>query len=237
MLRQLIAYTVSAASILALTPMPAQSYGLSQRGSSSSSWGARGGGSRSQGPTQARSYGSHAGHSDVAAHGSNGRRSFGKSNAPLQLRANAGPGPQVTTPSGPAAPSSPASGGTVSSAGGTTPSAAASSHSSGARSSALAVATNPTTSSATPIQTQPAAGSQAQGASGLLLAPDSANSGAIPNSIVGAQVETATRGGKSRVGATGHTMPTCMAAWDAMTHITRARWRQICARTLVSPHI
>jgi hypothetical protein len=28
-----------------------------------------------------------------------------------------------------------------------------------------------------------------------------------------------------------------MAAWDKATHITKTRWRQICAVTLTEPHI
>jgi hypothetical protein len=38
-------------------------------------------------------------------------------------------------------------------------------------------------------------------------------------------------------GATGRTMPECISAWDTQTHITKSRWREICARTLVEPHI
>src|SRR5262249_17041475 len=38
-------------------------------------------------------------------------------------------------------------------------------------------------------------------------------------------------------GATGRTMPECMAAWDKATHITKSRWREICVRTLTEPHI
>jgi len=85
-------------------------------------------------------------------------------------------------------------------------------------------------------QTPSPFGSQSTGASVSTLLPNNL-SGALPDSNTAAPVETATTGGKARVGATGHTMPTCMAAWDPMTHITRPRWRQICARTLVSPHI
>jgi hypothetical protein len=39
-------------------------------------------------------------------------------------------------------------------------------------------------------------------------------------------------GSARREGASGHDMKTCMATWDKGTHITKARWRQICARTL-----
>jgi hypothetical protein len=34
------------------------------------------------------------------------------------------------------------------------------------------------------------------------------------------------------MGAKGKDMPECMAAWDDKTHITKVRWREICARTL-----
>jgi hypothetical protein len=84
----------------------------------------------------------------------------------------------------------------------------------------------------TPGQT---GGAQATGAALSTLLPNNL-SGELPDRN-SAQIETGTRGGKARLGATGHTMPTCMAAWDAKTHITRARWREICARTLVDPHV
>jgi hypothetical protein len=38
-------------------------------------------------------------------------------------------------------------------------------------------------------------------------------------------------------GATGRTMPECISAWDTQTHITKSRWRKICKRTLIEPHI
>jgi hypothetical protein len=38
-------------------------------------------------------------------------------------------------------------------------------------------------------------------------------------------------------GATGRNMPECMSAWDKATHISKPRWREICARTLTEPHI
>jgi hypothetical protein len=30
-------------------------------------------------------------------------------------------------------------------------------------------------------------------------------------------------------------MPECMAAWDSKTHISKVRWREICARTINDP--
>jgi hypothetical protein len=47
----------------------------------------------------------------------------------------------------------------------------------------------------------------------------------------------ATGGGSAITGAVGKDMPECMPAWDTATHITKARWKQICARTLTEPHI
>jgi hypothetical protein len=49
----------------------------------------------------------------------------------------------------------------------------------------------------------------------------------------GTRDQALTGGGSARrEGASGHDMQTCMATWDKGTHITKARWRQICARTL-----
>ncbi len=39
-------------------------------------------------------------------------------------------------------------------------------------------------------------------------------------------------GSARREGAAGHDLQTCMRTWDKGTHIAKARWRQICARTL-----
>lgn len=38
-------------------------------------------------------------------------------------------------------------------------------------------------------------------------------------------------------GATGGDMQECMAAWDDKTHISKVRWREICARTLTEAHL
>jgi hypothetical protein len=56
--------------------------------------------------------------------------------------------------------------------------------------------------------------------------------------IVGSEGEViATSGGSSIIGgASGRTMPECMAAWDKATHITKTSWREICARTLTEEH-
>jgi hypothetical protein len=52
------------------------------------------------------------------------------------------------------------------------------------------------------------------------------------------QLNNLTSGGKKAIlGASGADMPSCMAAWEAKTHISRGQWRKICARTLVDPHI
>jgi hypothetical protein len=82
-------------------------------------------------------------------------------------------------------------------------------------------------------------GSQVLGVNGLLLPnAQTATSGALPSALTTTQGEVdATSGGSAITGATGQNMPECMAAWDASTHITKIRWRQICARTLVEPHI
>jgi hypothetical protein len=76
---------------------------------------------------------------------------------------------------------------------------------------------------------------QSQDTVNALLLPNSL-SAALPGGRV--PLETVTSGGKRAVlGATGKDMPSCMAAWDAQTHISRGQWRRICARTLVDPHI
>ena len=77
------------------------------------------------------------------------------------------------------------------------------------------------------------------------LVPNAATSGAVAQAsttaaissvaIIGSQGEViATSGGSSLIGggARGRTMPECMAAWDKATHITKTRWRQLCADTL-----
>jgi hypothetical protein len=88
-------------------------------------------------------------------------------------------------------------------------------------------------------------GSQILGVNGLVL-PNATTSGAVPQAptsaavpgpltvVVESQGEViATSGGSSITGgATGRTMPECMAAWDKATHITKTRWKGICARTL-----
>jgi hypothetical protein len=98
-------------------------------------------------------------------------------------------------------------------------------------------------------------GSQILGVNGLVL-PNATTSGdvaqapisgAIPASLTALASVTAvlttpgeviaTSGGSAITGASGGDMPTCMAAWDTATHITKPRWREICARTLIEPHI
>ena len=45
-------------------------------------------------------------------------------------------------------------------------------------------------------------------------------------------------GGRSnRVGAAGANMRDCEAAWDEKTHMSKAKWRETCARTLTDPHM
>ena len=64
--------------------------------------------------------------------------------------------------------------------------------------------------------------------------PPGATNGAIPNNR--GEVN-ASSGGSAITGATGRSIPECMAAWDKTTHITKPRWREICARTLTEPHL
>jgi hypothetical protein len=45
-------------------------------------------------------------------------------------------------------------------------------------------------------------------------------------------------GGRSnRAGARGANLADCEAAWDEETHMSRAKWRETCQRTLTEPHL
>ena len=84
-----------------------------------------------------------------------------------------------------------------------------------------------------------------------LMLPNTSTSGAVPQAavtaailpptaaIVGTEGEViATSGGSSITGgATGRNMPECMAAWDKDTHMTKTKWREVCARTLTEEHM
>ncbi len=255
--RQLILYSAAALLLIAVTPVSAQSYGRgysSGHGYSSRSTGTRGssrsGSYRAPTATHPRSY--HSPSASASTHETKGAPLVGKSDPHLRHQrriVTAAPGgtPGGSSSGGP----STSPGGVTTGTGGTpqvsdnTPSGTSNSRGSssttgrfGNRSSSgsTTTAANKTTLRATSIEPRSADGSQAQDANGLLLSNDTTN-GALPDSNTGEQVEAGTRGGKSRTGATGYNMPTCMAAWDPQTHIGRVRWREICARTLVSPHI
>jgi hypothetical protein len=109
--------------------------------------------------------------------------------------------------------------------------------------------TDITTTTLLTTGSQVTTGSQILGVNGVLL-PNAATSGAVAQApttaaissiaIIGSQGEViATSGGSSLIGggASGRTMPECMAAWDKATHITKMRWRQLCADTLTEPNI
>ena len=82
-------------------------------------------------------------------------------------------------------------------------------------------------------------GAQILGANGVVLPNVGANTtGVLPAQPTANPGEViATSGGSAIMGATGKDLPTCMAAWDKSTHITKPRWREICARTLTEPHL
>jgi len=96
--------------------------------------------------------------------------------------------------------------------------------------------------------TPAATGPQLLGVNGLILT-NAATSGAVPQApttaaissvaIIGTQGEViATTGGSSITGgATGRNIPECMEAWDKATHITKTKWREVCARTLTEEHM
>jgi hypothetical protein len=99
-----------------------------------------------------------------------------------------------------------------------------------------ASATSPQTGTdMTTLQTAPQSGSDPTAA---LLNPDTTTSAEIL-SINGALPPPfeASSGGRSLMGARGKDMQECMEAWDTKTHITKSRWREICSRTLASPHV
>ena len=97
---------------------------------------------------------------------------------------------------------------------------------------------SPTTATGTPT---PTTGDQILGTNGVQL-PNvgAATNGAIPGQTTTNRGEVnASSGGTARPdpGATGRNMTECMSAWDLKTHITKPRWRDICARTLTEPHV
>jgi hypothetical protein len=97
---------------------------------------------------------------------------------------------------------------------------------------------SPTTATGTPT---PTTGDQILGTNGVQL-PNvgTATTGAIPGQVTTNRGEVnASSGGTARPdpGATGRNMTECMSAWDSKTHITKPRWREICARTLTEPHV
>ena len=83
-----------------------------------------------------------------------------------------------------------------------------------------------------------------------LLVPNAATSGAVAQAsttaaissvaIIGSQGEViATSGGSSLIGggASGRTLPECIADWDKATHMTKTLWREVCARTLKEEYL
>ena len=83
-----------------------------------------------------------------------------------------------------------------------------------------------------------------------LLLLNTATSGAVAQAptiaaissvaIIGTQGEViATSGGSSPPGggASGRTLPECIAAWDKPTHMTKTLWREVCARTLKEEYL
>ena len=61
---------------------------------------------------------------------------------------------------------------------------------------------------------------------------------ADPNRSTSGDPNRLAGGGQSnRQGATGANMQDCEAAWDEKTHMTKAKWRETCARTLTDPHM
>jgi hypothetical protein len=51
------------------------------------------------------------------------------------------------------------------------------------------------------------------------------------------EAERAGGGTTAREGAAGRTMAECEEAWDPETHMSKAKWRETCRRTLTEPHL
>ena len=61
---------------------------------------------------------------------------------------------------------------------------------------------------------------------------------ADPNRSTSGDPNRLAGGGRSnREGARGANMQDCEAAWDEETHMSKAKWRETCARTLTQPHM
>jgi hypothetical protein len=87
-------------------------------------------------------------------------------------------------------------------------------------------------------QTLPATSTRAPtlgtGTSGAIGTPATTTT---PGTTTASGAATSSSSTASSGGATGRNMPECMSAWDKATHISKPRWREICARTLTEPHI
>ena len=59
----------------------------------------------------------------------------------------------------------------------------------------------------------------------------------VPLSTDNSRTAAGAASGGRAVGARANTLDDCMATWDAKTHVSKARWREICARTLKEPHL
>jgi hypothetical protein len=113
----------------------------------------------------------------------------------------------------------------------------------GAQSTAVTTAPLTTSTSTTsPLTTSPiisspmttSVGAQAPTATGAVATPLQPNTGAngLPLTATTSGATTTGIGIKAVLGATGRDMNECMGAWDRKTHITKARWREICKSTL-----
>jgi len=113
------------------------------------------------------------------------------------------------------------------------------------------VTTDLTTTTRFTTGSQVTTGSQILDVNGVLL-PNLgvATSGAVAQApttaaissvaIIGSQGEViATSGGSSLIGggASGRTLPECIADWHKATHMTKTLWREVCARTLKEEYL
>lgn len=105
----------------------------------------------------------------------------------------------------------------------------------GAQGQTIAPTPNTSTGQSAASSGGAASGNAAQGDAGGTgaNAQDSSSGNPTSDRTLPTQQQPLTGGGSSRrEGAAGHDLASCMATWDKGTHITKARWREICARTL-----
>jgi hypothetical protein len=146
----------------------------------------------------------------------------------------------AATSTAPLATTSPGATGTATAPSTTAPSAAGSSAGTTTPNPGRLDSASPTDPDLTP-RSVPSAGTPAGQALGTTpLKPNSTGTDStVPLSTDNSRTPAgaAGSGGRPVMGARGNTLEECMATWDAETHVSKPRWREICARTLKEPHL